>query len=153
MPEMQYRAVTQRGFNVFSLPKYGTGEMLTKLPGTILETAAMCLVLLALASAAPTGAGQAGAVGVTVEGGKVVGESDTFRFTEGEEIVILWTSDTAMELHVHGYDLTVPATPGRPAEMRFPGSIAGRFPVTSHGAAGDAPDGHRTLIYIEIYPE
>lgn len=127
--------------------------MLTKLPGTILETAAKCLVLLALASAAPAGAGQAGAVAVTVEGGEITGDSDTFRFTEGEEIVILWTSDAAMELHVHGYDLTVPANPEAPAEMRFTGTIPGRFPVTSHGAAGDAPGGHHTLIYIEIYPE
>lgn len=97
----------------------------------------------------PAGAGQTAALRLELQNGELVGESDTFRFTESEVISILWTSDRAVELHLHGYDVTVQAGPDAPGEMRFTGSVTGRFPVTSHSAGSGE---HRTLIYIEIHP-
>lgn len=123
------------------------------LPNAILKTAIKCMVLLAIVSVMPAGAARAATASLTLEGGELVGDSDTFRFTEGDEIIILWTSDESVELHLHGYDLTVPVARGEPGEMRFTGSITGRFPVTSHGSTDSGPGGHRALIYIEIYPE
>lgn len=121
--------------------------------GTVSATVVMFVVLLALAAGIAGGAEPAATLRLELESRELVGGSDTFRFKEGEEISILWTSDEAVELHLHGYDLTVLASPGAPGEMRFTGSATGRFPVTSHGSADGGSSEHRTLIYIEIYPE
>jgi hypothetical protein len=127
--------------------------MAQKLLGMIVETAAKSLILLALAAVMSAGADPETTVNLELEKGELVGGSDTFRFREGEHIDILWTSDEPVELHLHGYDLTVSASPEAPGELRFTGSITGRFPVTSHGSADGGPGGHRVLIYIEIHPE
>lgn len=127
--------------------------MLDKLHGSFGQTALICLVLLALAAGNTAGAGQGTTLTLELESGKLVGDSDTLRIREGEELSILWTSDEAVELHLHGYDLTTRAAPGVPGEMRFTASATGRFPVTSHGSTGGESGDHRALIYIEIYPE
>lgn len=106
------------------------------------------LVLLTLAAGAPAGAGQADALSVELRAGEVFGDTDTFRFKEGDEIRIRWTSDETVELHLHGYNLTATPGPGVPAMMAFTGTATGRFPVTRHAAGGD----HHTLLYIEIHP-
>lgn len=121
--------------------------------GTVAATVVIFMVLLALAAGIAGAAEPAATLRLELESRTLVGDSDTFRFREGEEISILWISDEAVELHLHGYDLTVPAAPGAPGEMRFTGSSTGRFPVTSHGSAGGESGEHHTLIYIEIYPE
>lgn len=116
---------------------------------SIIARMVISVVLLICAAGIATADGQVDLLNLELKGGRLVGDSDTFRFTEGREIRILWTSDEAVELHLHGYDLSVVSAPGAPGEMSFTGSVTGRFPVTSHGAVDD---GHQTLIYIEIHP-
>lgn len=98
------------------------------LPNAILKTAIKCMVLLAIVSVMPAGAARAATASLTLEGGELVGDSDTFRFTEGDEIIILWMSDEAVELHLHGYDLTVPVARGRPERCGSRGPLRAGFP-------------------------
>ncbi len=72
---------------------------------------------------------------------------DTVRVHRGDEVIIRWSSDTGLELHLHGYDLTGRARRGEPAELRFLAVTAGRFPVEAH-----LSQGHRRIGYIEVYP-
>lgn len=63
-----------------------------------------------------------------VTGGQVEGPAQVTA-SVGEEVVFTVTADTADEVHVHGYDLTVPAEPGRPATVRFQADVPGIFEV------------------------
>lgn len=72
---------------------------------------------------------------------------NTVRVRQGDEVILRWRSDTDLELHLHGYDVTGRARPGEPAELRFFAVTAGRFPVEAH-----RPEGHRRIGYIEVHP-
>lgn len=84
-----------------------------------------------------------------IEKGRVVGDRNVVRITEGQRVELRWRSDAPVELHLHGYDLTVAVSPEAPAFMRFEANATGRFPVTRHAEDGH---GHATLIYLEVYP-
>jgi hypothetical protein len=72
------------------------------------------------------------------------------RATEGERIELRWTSDEALVLHLHGYDIEAIVAPGRPAVMAFTARLTGRFPVAIH--AEGTKHRHRALVHVEIYP-
>ncbi|MBT5109520.1 MAG: hypothetical protein HOM25_12625 [Rhodospirillaceae bacterium] len=82
-----------------------------------------------------------------IRDGKVVAANKTLRVTEGQSISLSWTTDKAVELHLHGYDIHAFARPDRAVSMTFKAHTAGRFPVTSHGA------GHHSMIYLEVHPQ
>ena len=77
---------------------------------------------------------------------KVTAAKKTIRITEGEEVQIKWTTDETVELHLHGYNIRALAKPGQTASMNFRAHTAGRFPISAHSF------GHRTMIYLEVYP-
>ncbi len=89
---------------------------------------------------------------VQIEHRKVVGDP-VIRLTEEQEVRIVWTTDEAAELHIHGYDIRIDISPDAPAEISFTAYATGRFAVTSHGFGGDHGHGHETLLYIEVYPK
>jgi hypothetical protein len=86
-----------------------------------------------------------------IEQRKVVAPGEAIRITEGEVIELHWTSDEAVALHLHGYDIELPVRPGEPAVMILEAYATGRFPITSHGW-GEAGHGHDALAYLEVYP-
>ena len=86
-----------------------------------------------------------------IENRKVVEPSEAIRITEGDVIELRWTSDEAVELHLHGYDLELEVRPGEPAAMVIEAHATGRFPITSHGW-GEGGHGHDALTYLEVYP-
>jgi len=97
-------------------------------------------------------------IDVTIRNRTVTSPGQVIRVNEGEQIVLRWSSDEAVELHLHGYDIELDVEPGAPAEMHIDATASGRFPVTSHGFAGELDEhghghGHQTLLYIEVYPE
>jgi hypothetical protein len=47
----------------------------------------------------------------------------------GDVVLLRITSDVADHVHVHGYDYSIPVSPGVPAEMKFRADIAGIFEV------------------------
>jgi hypothetical protein len=81
-----------------------------------------------------------------IVGGRPAG-SDTARTQLGTPIEIRFTSDSDLELHLHGYDIEAAVSPAWPVSMLFDASIPGRFPVESHGGAGEA-----VILYLEVYP-
>ena len=83
----------------------------------------------------------------------LVSGGPTIQVTEGDRVELVWSSDEAVELHLHGYDLELQVSAGEPAVLAFTAAVAGRFPMTSHSFAGGGDHSHRPLLYIEIYPE
>lgn len=86
---------------------------------------------------------------IVLESGLPVGASNTLRVDQRQNVTLRWTSDMPAMLHLHGYNLTAETGPGQPGEMAFLATVAGRFPVEVHDAAG----GHRTVLYIEVHPK
>ena len=77
----------------------------------------------------------------------------TIRVKQGETVELVWRSDEAAALHLHGYDIEWTVEPGTESVLRFDASTAGRFPVTSHGFSGEHAESHRPLLYIEVHPD
>lgn len=63
-----------------------------------------------------------------VANGKVRGP-ERITATVGDEVVFTVKADSADEVHVHGYDKTLPLRPGRPATVRLRADIPGVFEV------------------------
>lgn len=80
-------------------------------------------------------------------------QDKTIRLTMGESVEMVWSSDEAGELHLHGYDINFEVSPDAPTIVTFTAHATGRFPVTSHGFGGETTHGHKALLYIEVYPE
>lgn len=68
-------------------------------------------------------------ISVTVRAGEVVGGARRERVEAGEPIVLRVDSDTADEVHVHGYDKKVDVSAGGVAEIAFTPDIPGVFEV------------------------
>lgn len=66
---------------------------------------------------------------VAVAGGRVAGGVKTVRLRRGEQVVIVVRADVSDHVHLHGYDRTADVGPGRPAQLDFRATIAGRFEV------------------------
>ncbi len=74
------------------------------------------------------------------------------RVSEGETVSLIWSSDHATQVHLHGYNLLVDAGPGGDVEMKVLAKATGRFPVSLHDAKGHG-HGHKPLTYLEVYPK
>ena len=66
---------------------------------------------------------------VTFAGGQVTGDTGRVDVATGETVNITVSSDTADEVHLHGYDVSVEVTPGTPAVLTFQATIPGVFEV------------------------
>lgn len=115
------------------------------------------VLLLAALLAAPAVVGLAQgsevAFDLRIEGGRVVPGQRLVRIRQGDSVRLRWTSDRAMVLHLHGYDIEVKVGPGAVAEMAFHARAAGRFTVEEHKP--DARGGHshgEPLVRIEVRP-
>ena len=71
---------------------------------------------------------------VAVKDGQPVGGVETLSFTKGDQIEFEVTSDTADEVHVHGYDIEEAVGPGKPASFSMKATIEGIFEVELHGS-------------------
>jgi hypothetical protein len=117
------------------------------------------LAALALAggvfSALPGYGADTRTVDIEIRNGKVVGKNSV-RVTRGDAVQLRWRSDKALELHLHGHDVTIQVGPGMPADMTLRAHATGRFPVEIHGAkksSGGHSHGHKPLYYLEVYPD
>ncbi|MGZ4648352.1 MAG: hypothetical protein ACXVYC_18745 [Blastococcus sp.] len=64
---------------------------------------------------------------VTVAHGKASGNTGRVKVATGTAVTLVVTSDTADEVHVHGYDLHADVKPGGAARITFPATISGIF--------------------------
>ncbi|MGQ0716596.1 MAG: hypothetical protein ACT4NP_04615 [Pseudonocardiales bacterium] len=73
-----------------------------------------------------------GTISVRISDGKVEGVPARVEVDRGTQVRIEVTSDRNDELHIHGYDETVPLTPGNPAVAQFVADLPGVFEVETH---------------------
>ena len=66
---------------------------------------------------------------VRVVNGQPAGGIKTISYTKGDQVRLKVQSDTADEIHVHGYDLKKDVTAGGSVEFDFKATIEGRFEV------------------------
>ena len=71
----------------------------------------------------------AGPTTVTVQGAKPVGGVKDVTFKKGGTVDLTVTSDTADEVHFHGYDVHKDVAKGGSVHFKFPANIEGRFVV------------------------
>lgn len=71
---------------------------------------------------------------VTLAGGRATGVEQRVDAQAGERLVLKITSDSAEEVHVHGYDLYADLAPGRAAQLSFPADLLGSYVVELHRA-------------------
>ena len=81
--------------------------------------------------------------GADVDG---VGRRAVLRVRQGTAVELRWTTDTATELHLHGYGVESHAMVGGEAVMAFMAEATGRFPIEAHDL------GDRTVLYVEVLP-
>lgn len=85
------------------------------------------------AVAAPTPSPSVRVIDVSVAGGSVTGPGSRVEAALGEDLVIRVTSDTADEVHVHGYDERAEVPAGGTVEIPFTADIPGGFEVELEG--------------------
>ncbi|WP_104524709.1 cupredoxin domain-containing protein [Blastococcus atacamensis] len=86
-------------------------------------------------TAATTPAEPAGtALTVEVAGGQLAGDTGRVPVPLGDPVTVTITSDTADEVHLHGYDVTADLPAGTPVELSFEATIPGVFELELHDA-------------------
>jgi archaellin len=81
---------------------------------------------------AASGPSKQGAVAtrIAIRGGKPVGGIHRISATKGDRIkLVVTSSDTKSEVHVHGYNILKDLAPGKPVTFSFPAKIEGVFEV------------------------
>jgi len=91
---------------------------------------------------------------LAVVGGSLVPAGQTVRVRQGESVRLVWTADSPVVLHLHGYDIERRLAEGETAEMAFHARATGRFPVHLHGPGGPKRGHHHgpALLYVEVRP-
>jgi hypothetical protein len=70
---------------------------------------------------------------VTIKNAKPVGGIKTFTWKKGQKIDLTVHSDTADEVHFHGYDVHKDVAKGGTIRFYMPATIEGRFVVELEG--------------------
>jgi hypothetical protein len=103
------------------------------------------LAALAAAALATTGCGSESAPStltstVTVEGGKPKGGVQELKVKKDGQVHLTVNSDTADEIHVHGYDLMKDVEKGGSVKFDFKANIDGRFEIELENAKEQIAD-------------
>lgn len=73
-------------------------------------------------------------VSITVAGSEITGDTGRVEVEAGTTVRLTVTSDTADEIHVHGFDLTAALSPGQATQLEFVADRPGIFEVELHDA-------------------
>jgi len=88
-----------------------------------------------------------------VERGRVAQAMQLIRVKQGDVVRLRWSTDRAMDLHLHGYDIEQKIEPGTVSELTFTARATGRFPVEVHTPKRGGGHSHGApLVQIEVYP-
>jgi len=103
------------------------------------------------ATTTPTGTTEAAAPPPRVEtvrirGGAPTGEAKTLSFEKGDTVRLRFTSDQAVEAHVHGYDKTAEVPAGGTKRLTFKAEVEGIFEIENEGAG-------TLLAKLEVSPK
>jgi hypothetical protein len=103
---------------------------------------ALVLPLAGCAGKAPAATGSSGTASstaaqkivVTITHGKASGDTGRIPVKLNSHVAIQVTSDTADEVHLHGYDIEKELVPGKPSTISFVADQTGIFEVELHKA-------------------
>jgi hypothetical protein len=89
-----------------------------------------------------------------IENGRVPANMRTIRVNQGDAVKLRWSTDRAVVLHLHGYDIEKKVEPGSVTEMAFTARTTGRFPVEEHKprAGGGHSHGDAPIVRVEVRP-
>ena len=114
---------------------------------------ARCGMALLLASATHAVSAAEVTFVLRIQNGRVPENMRRIRVKQNDVVKLQWSTDKAINLHLHGYDIEKAVAPGAVTEMTFTARATGRFAVAPHLAA--QPGGHAhgdVLVTIEVYP-
>lgn len=107
------------------------------------------LLAVALIPVGVSAAAEQRVIELAIRGGALPEGQRVIRVQQGQEVILRWTADRALTIHLHGYDIEKKVAPQAPATMQFPARATGRFPIEIHGP------GHgeeKTIGYLEVHP-
>lgn len=109
-----------------------------------------CLVLAVCASLISALAAQPGerVFELALTDGKLPQAMQVIRIKQGDSVKLRWTTDRAITLHLHGYDIERELKAGAVTEFSFKAHATGRFPVNAH----EHGRGERVVLYLEVHP-
>jgi hypothetical protein len=84
---------------------------------------------------------------LAIKNGRLPEPQRLVRVRQGDEVTLKWTTDRALTLHLHGYDIEAKLLPQMPVDMGFTARATGRFPIEIHGAGTEHTIGH-----LEVHP-
>ena len=97
------------------------------------------------ATTTTTAASMPRTITVVVESGRPRGGIARPTVAKGDKVVVVVRTDAGEEVHLHGYDIEKPVTPGTPVRIPFTANLPGRFELELHH-----PDA--LLAVIEVKP-
>jgi|SRR6266849_5205141 hypothetical protein len=117
---------------------------------------AACALALSLGSAINVAVVDAAEVTfvLRIANGRVPEDMRLIRVKRNDVVKLQWSTDKAMSIHLHGYDIEKQVAPGTVTEMTFTARATGRFTVEPH-LAKQPSGGHAhgdVLVTIEVYP-
>jgi hypothetical protein len=71
------------------------------------------------------------------------------RAKQGDRVVIEWSTDKPVAVHIHPYEIAQDLVPGTLSRTEFMATISGRFPIEAHSASRG---GRRIVAYLEVLP-
>lgn len=74
-------------------------------------------------------------IAVVVADGKVTPKAEEVRVKRGQSVLVTLVSDVDESIHVHGYDKTAEAAPGKPGDVKFTADLSGVFEIETHETA------------------
>ena len=69
---------------------------------------------------------------IVVDQGRPRGGIKRPELDKGEKVVLVVRADAGESVHIHGYDVEKPVTPGKPVRIPLTATIPGRFEVELH---------------------
>jgi plastocyanin len=136
------------------LDQEGGGDLV--LSAALLRTRSAAVLLMVAANGTYTAVAAELVFDNSIEHGHVAESMRHIRVKAGDVVKLRWTTDRAVVLHLHGYDIEKPVEPGVTTEFALTTDATGRFPIYAH-AQGERAEAraHREtpLIYVEVYPQ
>jgi hypothetical protein len=83
-------------------------------------------------AAATTPAPKAKTITVVARGGRPQGGIERPTIDKGTKVVLVVDTDAGEEVHLHGYNIEKPVTPGKPLRIPFTATLPGRFELELH---------------------
>lgn len=110
---------------------------------------AVTLIPLAIGTAA-----EPRVIELSIRGDTLPENQRVIRVHQGDEVTLRWTTDKALTIHLHGYDIEKTVSPDAPTTMSFSAKATGRFAIEIHHEPEHGSDHgeEATIGYLEVHP-